>query len=656
MSSLEKHLLTQQEQNLLLGDWNATQVAYTDTEEQCIHKLFEMQVQRTPDAIALVFEGQHLTYVQLNQRANQLAHHLQTVGVGPEVLVGICMERSFELVIALLGVLKAGGAYVPLDPGYPQERLAFLLQNTQVQLLLVQEQVCKVLPDFQGSLISLDTRWQQFEQKSPQNPSGGAQLDDLAYVIYTSGSTGKPKGVMVSHRAIGNRLLWGRQAIGLTTSDRVVQVASFSFDISLWEIFAPLQSGACVVLAHPQGYQDSNYLLTLLVQQQITIAHFVPTMFQIVLDARGLARCGNLRQVLYGGEASPSDVPERFFAQSQAHLQQFYGPTEAAINATSWTGDPQKPDEHASLGHPIANMQVYLLDEEGQPVSSGSVGEIYLGGMGLARGYLGNPDLSAERFVPHPFSQRKGERLYKTGDLARYRPDGQLEFVGRYDQQVKLRGVRIELGEIEAVLRNDLAVREAVVLMHEEPSGDKYLVAYLILQPLHKKEEAWTSIRDHIRTYLPPVMQPNAFVFLESLPLLPNGKVDRLAMPALTAKYPIERYTEEEIHPPRTQMEVLLADIWGEVLGSERRSIFDNFFESGGHSLLATQFIARVFVEFGIELSLLDFFEGPTIAELAELVEQKKGLLLGQVADEELTQALTMLEALSEDEIKALLF
>ncbi len=607
-------LLTAVEQEQLLVEWNATLADYPSN--LCVHQLFEQQVTRTPDAVALVFEQEQVTYQTLNQSANQLAHHLQELGVGPEVLVGICMDRSIEMVMAILGVLKAGGAYVPLDPGYPDERLAFLLQDADVFLLLVQQHHLKKVLASHHFVICLQTAWPILREQPQHNLLTSTHVDHLAYVMHTSGSTGQPKGVMISHRAIANRLLWGLRATHLATSDRTLQIASFSFDISLWEIFGPLLAGACLVQAPPQVSQDSTSLLMLLQQQQITVAHFVPTLLNVLLEPAGLRECTSLRCVLYGGETSAADLPGRFFAQShQGQLQQFYGPTEASINATCWVSDRETLAHLACLGRPITNMQVYLLDPDGQPVPIGCVGEIYLGGVGLARGYFKRPDLSAERFVPHLWSQEPGARLYRTGDLGRYRSDGTLEFVGRKDQQVKIRGYRIELGEIETVIQAHPAVQQGVVLAREDVPGEKRLVAYVI----GSQDLNTSGLRRFLQEKLPGYMIPSQFLRLDAMPLTPNGKVDRRALPA---PQQWDGQAGEEQQQARTGIEEVLVDLWSQVLGRAWVGIHDTFFELGGHSLLATQLLARVRVILGVELPVRTVFEAPTVAAFAQRVEQ----------------------------------
>lgn len=620
---LELPLLTEAERRQLLVEWNDTTTEYP--QDQCIHQLFEAQVKRTPEAIAVVFEDQKLTYRELNHQANQLAHYLRALDVGPEVRVGVCMERSLEMVIGLCAVLKAGGAYVPLDPTYPQERLAYMLKDAQVPVLLTQGRLAKTLPRHGAQVICLDAEWEAVAQESTENLAGAVRDMNLAYVIYTSGSTGQPKGVMNTHRGIRNRLLWMQDAYQLTEADRVLQKTPFSFDVSVWEFFWPLLSGARLVVARPEGHKDSAYLVKLIAEQQITTIHFVPSMLQVFLEEQKLEACDCLRRVICSGEALSFELQERFFARLAEHVELYnlYGPTEAAIDVTCWTCKRGGERHVVPIGRPIANVQIYLLDSHLQPVPIGVPGELHIGGIGLARGYLNRFDLTAEKFIPNSFGDEPGARLYKTGDLARYLPDGNIEYLGRIDHQVKIRGFRIELGEIETVLAGHPAVREVAVIARNSDrvpgdiilKGDKRLVAYFVAA----QEPAPTSseLRSFLKQKLPEYMAPSAFVRLEAMPLMPNGKVDRRALPAPDTSWP--KLTRTYV-APRNPVEELLTNIWAEVLGGEQVGIYDNFFELGGHSLLATQLIFRVRETFQVELPLRAFFENATVAGLAQTI------------------------------------
>ena len=470
--------------------WNDTQADYPL--KACLHELFVQQVERSPDAVAVIFDGLQganpaLAYRELNQRANQVAHYLKARGVGPEVLVGICMERSLDMVVGLLGILKAGGAYVPLDPGYPKERLAFMLEDARVPILLTQSHLISSVPSHQGQVICLDSDWSTIAQFSQENPHSQVSSENLAYVIYTSGSTGKPKGAMNSHRGICNRLLWMQQAYQLTDSDRVLQKTPFSFDVSVWEFFWPLITGARLVIAQPGGHQDSSYLVKVIIQYQITTLHFVPSMLQVFLAESKVPACNCIKRIICSGEELPVTLQARCFAVLDAELYNLYGPTETAIDATAWKCQPGSNLSTVPIGRPISNTQIYLLDSHLQPVPVGVPGEIYIAGVGVGRGYLNRPKLTAEKFIPNPFSNSTkaaknlpSNRLYKTGDLARYLPDGSIEYLGRLDHQVKLRGFRIELGEIEAVLSQHPDVRQAVVVISQTQTTHKQLIAYIV--------------------------------------------------------------------------------------------------------------------------------------------------------------------------------
>ncbi len=618
-------ILTAAEQHQLLVEWNHTETSYPKL--QCIHQLFEIQVEQTPDAVAVVFVDEQLTYRELNYQANQLAHHLQTLGVKPEVLIGICLERSVEMVIGLLGILKAGGAYVPLDPTYPKERLALMLQDTQVPVLLTQQHLVQMLPPHQAQVICLDTDWKANTDvanlQCPSNPVSKATIQNLAYVIYTSGSTGKPKGVMNTHMGLCNRLLWMQDVYHLTQTDRVLQKTPFSFDVSIWEFFWPLLHGACLVVAQPGGHQDSAYLVKLIGSQQITTIHFVPSMLQVFLEEPGLEVCTCLKHVICSGEALPWKLQKHFFTRLNAQLYNLYGPTEAAIDVTYWRCDRHSDLPIVPIGSPIANTKSYLLDSFGRSVPIGVPGELHIGGAGLARGYLNLPELTAVKFIPNPFSQEPGTHLYKTGDLARYLPDGNIEFLGRIDHQVKIRGFRIELGEIEAVLVQHQAVRETVVLAREIQPGNKQLVAYVV--PNSEQTPSINQLQRFLQEQLPEYMLPAAFVILEALPLLPNGKVNRQMLPAPVAQLePSDTFVA-----PCTPIEQVLAGIWAEVLGLKTVSIHSNFFDLGGHSLLATRVISQVRKIFKVDLPLRRLFEEPTVSRLAKDIERANHTGLG---------------------------
>lgn len=619
---LDLPILTEAERHQILVEWNDTKkVDYP--KDTCLHELFEAQVERTPDATALVFEDQKLSYQELNQRANQLAHYLRTLGVGPEILVGICVERSLEMVVGLLGVLKAGGAYVPLDPEYPKERLAFMIEDSQTSVLLTQEKLKLEIGNRKlnnGNIVCLDSDWETITQECENNPVSGVNADNLIYVIYTSGSTGKPKGAMNIHRALCNRLLWMQDAYRLTADDHILQKTPFSFDVSGWEFFWPLITGARLVIAKPGGHKDSAYLIKLITDQKITTMHFVPPMLQVFLQEPDVEQCTSLRQVICSGEALPYELQQCFFERLGAELHNLYGPTEAAIDVTFWHCKRENQRKIVPIGRPIANTQIYILDRYLQPVPIGASGELYIGGVGLARGYLNRPGLTKEKFIPGPFSDEVGARLYRTGDLARFLPDGNIEFLGRVDHQVKIRGFRIELGEIEAILAKHAAVREVVVIAREDQPGNKRLVAYVVSSD-PAKAATTNELRSFLMQKLPEYMIPSAFITLETLPLSPSGKVDRRALPAPEGLRP---KLEAAYVMPQSETERFITQIWQQVLQVDKIGIHDNFFDLGGHSLLAAQIHSKLQEKFDREFSLIDLFQYPTIQTLAQYLNPEQ--------------------------------
>ncbi|MDI1433382.1 non-ribosomal peptide synthetase [Polyangium sorediatum] len=612
----ELRLLTEAERHQIVVEWNDTAVTYP--RDLCVHQMIEAQVERTPDAVAVVFEDSTLTYRQLDMRSNQLAHHLRAQGVGPETLVGVCMERSPDLVVALYGILKAGGAYVPLEPTYPSERLAFMLEDARVSILLTHGRLSEVLGAHSARAIRLDADWGDVARMSSDAPQSFARPENVAYTIYTSGSTGRPKGAMNTHLGLVNRLLWMQGAYRLGPSDVVLQKTPMSFDVSVWEFFLPLVAGAQLALARPRGHMDPSYLIDAIQRHGVTMVHFVPPMLQAFLSAADVERCASLRWVIASGEALPLELERRFFKKLGAELHNLYGPTEAAIDVTAWACRAESTLPFVPLGRPIANTQIYVLDRCLAPVPVGVPGELHIGGVQLARGYLNRPELTAEKFIDNPFIQ--GGRLYKTGDLARFLPDGNLEFLGRIDDQVKIRGSRIELGEIESVLGEHSEVREAVVVAREDEPGDRRLVAYVVLAQAeaHAEEAALARIRQALRERLPDYMIPAALVPLGALPLSPNGKVDRRALPVPAAS---RESRGAELAPPRTATEERIARIFCEVLKLERVGVHDSFFELGGHSLLVVRVAARVRAELALDLPLQVLFESPTVAALSMRID-----------------------------------
>lgn len=607
-------MLSDAERRQLLVEWNDTRVPYPTN--VTLHKLIEEQIEKAPDSVAVIAEPERLTYRQLNERANQLAHHLQKSGVGPDVLVAVCAERSLELVIALLAILKAGGAYVPFDPEYPKDRLETMLRDANPPVVLTQAHLLDRLPEGANSIFFLDRDWPSLSSESTENMPPTASGKNLAYAIYTSGSTGKPKGVPNVHEGIVNRLLWMQDMYQLTQKDRVLQKTPFSFDVSVWEFFWPLLTGATLVMARPGGHRDPAYLVNLIAEQEITTLHFVPSMLSIFLESSGLERCRSVRQVFASGEALPFELQQRFFERLGAELHNLYGPTEAAVDVTYWRCRSNSEQSIVPIGRPIANTKIYILDGNLQPVPIGVSGELHIGGIGLARGYLNRPDLTAEKFIPDPFSEAPGARLYKTGDLARFLADGNIEYLGRIDHQVKLRGFRIELGEIEAVLGECAGILQAAVIVREDNPGDKRLVAYVIAAP--GKQVDVENLRTALKDRLPEYMVPSRFVLVEAFPMTTSGKVDRKALPAP----PLERGGASLV-APRNELESKLASLFSRVLSLTSVGVTDNFFDLGGHSLLAGRLLAQVKEATGRQIPLSALFRGATVESLARLIEQE---------------------------------
>ncbi|MFE4130544.1 non-ribosomal peptide synthase/polyketide synthase [Peribacillus sp. YIM B13482] len=611
-------MLSDTEQKQLLEEWNDTDAVYAH--ESMIHELFEQQVARTPEAVAVVYEGGQLTYQELNEKANKMAHYLQKRDIGPESLVGICVERSPDMMIGLLGILKAGGAYVPLDPSYPENRLRYILKDSQIQVLLTKEALQGWLPDGIQA-ICLDRDQAAISKESGLTPVSGVTAKNLAYIIYTSGSTGNPKGVMIEHHSVINRLQWMQKNYPLSEQDTILQKTPLSFDVSVWELFWWSFVGARVCLLPPGGEKDPAMIEECIERYHVTTMHFVPSMLSVFLDymeqSKAKKDVSSLCQVFTSGEALNSEQVRRFKGVfhdfQQTKLSNLYGPTEATVDVTYYNCDLEKELMLIPIGRPIDNTELYVLDQNQQVVPIGVAGELYLGGVGLARGYFNRPELTVERFIPHPF--KEGERLYRTGDLVRYLNDRNLEYIGRVDNQVKIRGFRIELGEIEAVLHDHPSVKEAVVLVREDRPGDKRLAAYVV------GEGNTGEWREHLKAQLPNYMVPAYFVEMEAMPLTPNSKIDRKALLALEGQS-----VSADIVLPRTPGEELIASVWSQVLGIGNIGVQASFFELGGHSLLATQVVSRLQEVFQIELPLRELFEYSTVEALAKRLDQlRKG-------------------------------
>ncbi|MGF2037455.1 MAG: non-ribosomal peptide synthetase [Nostoc sp. CmiVER01] len=602
-------LLTISEKQQFL-EWNHTQVNYP--KDLCIHQVFEQWVQKTPNAVAVMFKDEQLTYRELNSRANQLAHHLQTLGVGPEVLVGICVERSLEMIVGLLGILKAGGAYVPLDSAYPQERLAYMLSDSQVKVLLTTEKLAANLPEHKASLVYLDT---EISCESQDNLLSRVKPENLAYVIYTSGSTGKPKGVLIAHQGLCNLAQAQIDSFDVQPNSRILQFASFSFDAAVWEIFMALGCGARIVLGTPEELLPGSALLKLLDEQAITHVTLPPSALAVLPNKELPA----LQIIIVAGEACGSDLVTQW--SNGRRFFNAYGPTESTVCATIAESTPDI--SQLPIGCPIANTQVYILDEYLQRVPVGVAGELHIGGVGIARGYLNRPELTADKFIRNPFSDKLGDRLYKTGDRARYLPDGNIEFLGRIDHQIKIRGYRIELGEIEAVLVNHPKIKETLVLAREDKLGEKRLFAYVVAEQktseIFNQEKFVTTseLRNFLQKKLPEYMMPSAFVFLERMPLTPNGKIDHRALPV-----PENRQLETPYIRPQTKVERLITNIWQQLLQIEKVGVEDNFFHLGGHSLLIVKLQVELNEIFDKEIPIIELFKYPTIKSLAEYLTE----------------------------------
>jgi len=595
------------------------------TRDKCIHELFEAQAERTPEAVALIFEDQHLTYRELNERANQLAHHLQKLGVGPETLVGLFLERSLEMVVGLVAILKAGGAYVPMDPKYPRERLTFMLKDAHSPVVVTQKLLEGDLSDGNAKVICLDSDWLEISCEPTTNPVSDTQPHHLAYVIYTSGSTGTPKGSLISHCNVVRLFQETQVWFNFTQSDVWTLFHSCAFDFSVWELWGALFNGGRLVIVPFSVSRTPEDFHRLLCEEGVTVLNQTPSAFRQLIqvdEVKGPSPSLALRLIIFGGEALDFGSLKPWFERhgdQKPRLVNMYGITETTVHVTYRPIDAADLFGGSMIGIPIPDLQVYLLDEQGHSVPFGVPGEICVGGAGVGRGYLNRPELTAEKFIADPFSPKPGARLYKTGDLARYLPDGNLEFLGRIDQQVKIRGFRIELGEIEAVLNGHPAVRESVVIAREDVPGEKILAAYLVVR--QEPAPTATELREFLLKKLPDYMVPAAFVKLEKLPLTPNGKIDRKALPG----------TDEnrlglgvQFVAPTTPTEVALAKIWCELLGVNQIGIHENYFELGGHSLMAVRLINEISRQMKFDLPLRTLFQHPTIQELAKVLPNKK--------------------------------
>jgi amino acid adenylation domain-containing protein len=618
-------LLPDAERTLLLEEFNRTDRDWGSA--RTIAQYFEARAAAHPDHIAVrlpaldrddMSHDETWTYGVLNARANQLARTLvRDHGVGPDVRVGVLAERSLEMVLALMAIEKAGGAYVPMDPEYPGELLQFMIEDSGATVILAQRGFFDRTAHAACPVVELDAVWERITTEDDSNVPSRVTGDNLAYVIYTSGSTGRPKGAMNTHAGIANRLLWMQDAYTLTEHDRVLQKTPFSFDVSVWEFFWPLMVGAQLVVARPGGHRDAAYLMALIEHAAITTLHFVPSMLQAFIEETGIERCHALKRVVCSGEAITPELLRRYLSRVPVPLHNLYGPTEAAVDVTAWPCTAADTQAMVPIGTPIANIRLYILDPLRQPVPLGVTGELFLGGVGVGRGYLNRPELTAEKFIPDPFRASDGARLYRTGDLARYRDNGVVDFLGRIDHQVKLRGFRIELGEIESALLAHATVRECVVLVREDKPGAKRLVAYVVPQPGTASDT--TALRAYLRQRLPDHMVPGVIVTLADLPRLTNGKLDRKALPI-----PEDVVETARRHvAPRDSVERRLVRVWEDVLGQKMIGVMDDFFELGGHSLLALKLAGAIHVEFGRSLPLAQLLGNSTVERLAVVLKRE---------------------------------
>jgi amino acid adenylation domain-containing protein len=609
----EFELLSEAERGWLLDVWNRTAAPYP--RERCLHELIEAQAAHTPDAAAVSCAAESLSYAELNARANRLAHYLRGLGVGPDDRVGILLERSSRALVALLGVLKAGAAYVPLAADYPPERLSFMAADAGVGVVLTQRELAGRVPDGVVRVVCLDAEWPQVAAQSDATPAPAAMPDNLAYVIYTSGSTGTPKGVMISHRGLVNYLSWCAEAYGMAGGDGAPVHSPLGFDLTVTGLFAPLLVGRRVAML-PEAEGITALATALRSGRDLSLVKLTPAHLQLLgqlLPADAAA--GRARAFIVGGETLTAETL-RFWREHapETRIVNEYGPTETVVGCCIYEVTAEGPAAGpVPIGRPIANTQMYVLDARLCPVPPGVSGELYVGGTGVARGYVNRPALTAERFVPDPFSRETGARLYRTGDLGRHLPDGNLEFLGRYDSQVKIRGYRIELGEVEAVLRQHPGVRDALVAPRADKGGDRQLVAYVVGAPGEPATAA--ALLRHLKEKLPEYMVPRAFAFLDSFPLTPNGKVDqrRLPVPEVATAERDASYA-----PPRTELETVIAQFWQEALGVAHIGVHDNFFDLGGHSFLVVEISTRLMERYGDEVTLLDLFRYPTVSLLAK--------------------------------------
>ncbi|MEO8446523.1 MAG: amino acid adenylation domain-containing protein [bacterium] len=623
ISQLE--ILSAKEKNLMLNEWNKTDFTFENF--RCVHKLIEEQTIKTPDATAVVFKDQKLTYDELNKSANRLANYLIKHGVTKETFVGLCIERSPEMIIAILAVLKTGAAYIPIDTSYPQSRIEFMISDSKAGVIISQESVKDNLPPGISKTIFIDKDRKKISNENDSNIDADVSLNEVAYVIYTSGSTGTPKGVMIEHKSLSNHMMWMTHRFGFDSTDSVLQKTPFSFDASVWEFYLPLITGGKLVIAKPEGHMDISYLIDTIIKNNITTIQLVPTLLRMLLDENGIENCTSLKAVFCGGEALTYELKEKLFDKLDVKFYNFYGPTEVTIDSVYY--ECKKEDNNIPIGKPVYNTQAYIVDKFLNPVPIGVAGELLLGGIDVGRGYLNNKELTDDKFIKDIFRKRD-TKLYKTGDLVKYRSDGNIDYLGRVDRQVKLRGYRIELEEIESKLTQNDAVKNCAVIVREDKPGSQKLVAYIVNDD--KGKLSLNELKNDLRKSLPEYMIPNAFVFLDKIPMLPNGKTDRSSLPVPDAP----ALSDDNFAEAKLPVEKILSDIWKQILGLEKIGINDNFFELGGDSIISIQIISKA-NQSGIKITPKQIFQYQTIAELslvAELVKEQnsdQGMVTGEL-------------------------
>ncbi len=640
-------ILSKSERQKLLVEFNNTQKPYL--RDLCTHALFERQADRTPDEIALVFEDGQLSYSELNARANMVAHYLISLGVGPDIPVALFVERSLEMIVGILGIMKAGGAYVPLDPTQPKERLGHMLENVQAPLILSQERLLKLLPEQDARVICLDAEWPIIAQSSSENSDGGATAGNLVYVIFTSGSTGRPKGVSIEHRQLVNYVSAVQERLAFPPSANFATVSTFAADLGHTMVFPSLCMGGCLHLISQERASDPVGLADYFDRHKIDCLKIVPSHLEALLSTHNPEQLLPRHRLVMGGEASGWGMVESLMKIApDLEIHNHYGPTETTVGViTCRVEDIKKAEQTATvpLGRPIANTEIYILDSNRQPVPIGSLGELHIGGAGLARGYLGHPELTAEKFIPNPFSDEPGTRLYKSGDLARYWPNGNIEFIGRVDNQIKFHGFRVELGEIKCALNRHPKVRDSIIVLAKDDNRYDTIVAYYV----SRQELESAELREFLLQSLIEDTIPNLFVHLKKLPLTLNGKINYQSLPTIAEAR--QRLSRNFI-APRTPTEKQVSEIWAGILGIERVGIRDNFFDLGGHSLLATRIITQLREAFHVELPLRVLFETPTVEGLASALTQMQ---ISQENEEEMARMIQELKALSPDMINTIL-